>query len=193
MGVSCPLGSQAEARIHVITDNHPASPDIPPRCSSTSSGDAQLPKCVMFRSCVPWFSGFFSLLLKVFHQLARSFFSLTDSLDGVGRGPRALAGAVHGSLVVMPSGGPVAIATPCYCMRDELSFGRLCRRNRRNRRDAVGRPGGWNGRTVTATGCTAGAEDATGGGAVVVGVMATNRGVCRSQRNARGEERDRGC
>ena len=69
---------------------------------------------------VPWSCGFLSLRLKFFHQLAKSFLSLIDSVCtdcDAALGPPAPAGAVEGPLVVMPGNGPGGIATPTYCMR----------------------------------------------------------------------------
>lgn len=75
---------------------------------------------LLLRSCVPWSCAFLSLLLKFFHQLARSFFSFTDSLwaaCGNGLGPPAPAEAVEGPLLAMPGDVAVAVATTGYGMR----------------------------------------------------------------------------
>lgn len=90
------------------------------------------PQCV--EGCVPCSCGFLSLRLKFFHQLAKSFLSLIDSVstacDAV-RGPPAPAAAVEGPLVFMPGEGLGGSATPAYCMRgdrgeDGVEGGRIC-------------------------------------------------------------------
>lgn len=76
--------------------------------------------------CVPWSCGFLSLRLKFFHQLAKSFFSLIDSVCtkcGAALGPPAPAEAVDGPLVVMPGESPGDIATPAYSMRNHCGVG----------------------------------------------------------------------
>lgn len=115
---------------------------------------AHSPQCVVgWGVCVPWSWGFLSLRLKFFHQLAKSFLSLIDSVCTgceAALGPPAPGGAVEGPLVVMPGDGPGGVVTPGYCMRGARGVDGECGRNTAAAAAAVvGRSWGWGGGWVS--------------------------------------------